>query len=157
MSKEKILIRPATPADAPQMRELLPRLAEFQLPTRRRAEDLWRSDEAMLLSWVAGNEPDFFAHVAILNDQVIGTVFVRMREELLSHEPSAHLEVLVMAQQAEGRGIGGKLVEAAEDEAKRRGAASMTLHVFANNERARRLYDRAGYDGELLRYIKDFD
>ena len=30
----------------------------------------------------------------------------------------------------------------------------MTLHVFAVNERARRLYEQAGYDGELMRYIK---
>jgi ribosomal protein S18 acetylase RimI-like enzyme len=30
------------------------------------------------------------------------------------------------------------------------------LHVFATNERARRLYERAGFDGELLRYIKRF-
>jgi ribosomal protein S18 acetylase RimI-like enzyme len=32
----------------------------------------------------------------------------------------------------------------------------MTLHVFANNERARSVYDRFGYSGELLRYVKRF-
>ena len=30
----------------------------------------------------------------------------------------------------------------------------MTLHAFANNERARSVYDRAGWNGELLRYVK---
>jgi ribosomal protein S18 acetylase RimI-like enzyme len=30
----------------------------------------------------------------------------------------------------------------------------MTLHVFANNERARSVYERTGYAGELLRYVK---
>jgi len=33
----------------------------------------------------------------------------------------------------------------------------MTLHVFASNARARGLYERCGYTGELLRYIKQLD
>ena len=49
------------------------------------------------------------------------------------------------------------LLDAAEKEAAAHGALTMTLHVFANNARARGFYDRAGYDGELMRYIKILD
>ena len=35
-----------------------------------------------------------------------------------------------------------------------RGARSMSLHVFSTNMRARAVYERLGYDGELMRYIK---
>ena len=42
----------------------------------------------------------------------------------------------------------------AEQQAASHGARSMTLHVFARNARARRLYEAAQYDGELLRYLK---
>ncbi|MDX1482776.1 MAG: GNAT family N-acetyltransferase, partial [Woeseiaceae bacterium] len=57
----------------------------------------------------------------------------------------------------EGRGVGAALLEIAEQDARRQGAETMTLHVFAVNQRARRLYEKAGYEGELMRYIKPLD
>ena len=54
----------------------------------------------------------------------------------------------------EGRGIAKALLAMAETAARDLGAGSMSLHVFAVNARARGLYERAGYDGELMRYIK---
>ncbi len=44
-----------------------------------------------------------------------------------------------------GRGIGTALLDAAEDEARARGAARLTLTVSVENARARRLYARHGY------------
>ena len=73
-----------------------------------------------------------------------GLAVIRLREELLSHEPSAHLEVLTVAEGAEGRGIGKALVRAAEEGARDRGALSMSLHVFGVNTRARRVYEKLG-------------
>ena len=150
-------IRLATPKDGEQIRALLPRLANFELPRRRNPEDLWRGDEAMLLNWLQGAEPDLFAFVAERDEQILGTAIVRLRSELLSHEPSAHLEVIVTAAAAEGKGIASGLLREAEREAKNRGAQTLTLHVFANNTRARGLYEKFGYDGELIRYIKTLD
>ena len=49
------------------------------------------------------------------------------------------------------------MLTAAEKAAQAEGALTMTLHVFSVNERARGLYERAGYDGELMRYIKRLD
>lgn len=149
-------VREASPADVEAMRRLLPRLAAFDLPARRAPEDLWRDDERMLLRWRDGGEPELFAHVAVNGDeQILGLAVVRLREELLSHAPSAHLEVLAVAQEAEGRGMGKALVTAAEGKARAQGAETMTLHVFGVNVRARGMYERLGYDGELMRYIKE--
>ena len=58
------------------------------------------------------------------------------------------------AEGAEGQGIGQALLNAAEAAAGEHGAQTITLHVFSTNSRARRLYERSGYDGELIRYIK---
>jgi len=148
-------VREATVEDIEPIRALLPRLAAFELPQRRSPEDLWRGDEEMLLRWVDGREPSLYSWIAVSEDSVLGVVVIRLRDELLSHEPGAHLEVLAVAYGAEGRGIGQALVRAAEHGARDKGAHSMTLHVFGVNTRARGMYEKLGYDGELLRYIKE--
>ncbi len=149
-------IREASPADLDAIRRLLPRLAAFDLPARRAPEDLWRGDEEMLLRWRDGREPDLVAHVAVdSDDSILGIAVTRLRKELLSEAPSAHLEILAVAETAEGRGMGKALVTAAEAAVRGRGAETMTLHVFGVNTRARRMYEKLGYDGELIRYIKD--
>lgn len=55
---------------------------------------------------------------------------------------------------AEGRGAGRTLVEAAEAWARSEGLDLITLNVFANNERARALYQRLGYAPDTLHYVK---
>jgi len=149
-------VREASPADVEAIRSLLPRLAAFDLPQRRSPEDLWRGDEQMLLRWRDGEEPDLVAHVAVGGDEhVLGVAVTRLRKELLSHAASAHLEVLAVAAGAEGRGMGKALVTAAEEAVRALGAESMTLHVFGVNARARGMYEKLGYEGELIRYIKE--
>ena len=139
------------------MLELFPRRASFDVPDNRNPEHLWGDDARMLADWASGNRDDCFVHVAKDEDGgVLGVAMVTLKPELLSHAPSAHLEVLVVASDAEGRGVGGSLLATAEEEARKRGALSMSLHVFARNQRARKVYERAGYDGELIRYIKSF-
>lgn len=86
--------------------------------------------------------------------RLLGFTMVTLRPELLSHEASAHLEAIAVSKAAEGGGVARALLESAERGAMAQGARSITLHVFANNGRARQFYDRNGYDGELMRYIK---
>ena len=137
------------------MMALMPRLSEFEIPDSRDPEHLWRDDAALLQSWIAGVADDCLVHIAEDNDGVIlGLTLVRLRPEPLSHEPSAHLEAIAVAKGAEGKGIAKALLDTAEDEARRHGAQTMTLHVFSTNARARRFYERSGYDGEIIRYIK---
>jgi GNAT superfamily N-acetyltransferase len=157
MERLVLKILKATAADCEDMLELFPRLASFDLPHNRNPEHLWADDARLLTEWASGNRDDCFVHSAKDEDgRVLGVTMVTLKPELLSHAPSAHLEVLVVAADAEGQGVGGSLLAAAEKEARKRGALSMSLHVFARNQRARNVYERAGYDGELIRYIKSF-
>jgi len=138
-----------------QMIALLPELANFDIPERRKPDHLWHGDKEMIQEWMDGNRPESFCCVALSDEgEVAGLSFVTLREELLSHEPSAHLEVLVVSPKWRRHGLGERLSEAAEVEAKKRGAESITLHVFRKNERARALYKKLGYDEELLRCSK---
>jgi ribosomal protein S18 acetylase RimI-like enzyme len=148
-------IRPATPTDVDTILDLFPRLAAFELPANRSAEDLWRGDAELLRSWSMGQAPQCMVHVAVDRQQaILGIAMAQLREELLSHAPSAHLEVIVVRDDAEGQGIGKALIHTIEQAVREQGAQSMTLHVFATNTRARAVYERLGYNGELIRYIK---
>jgi ribosomal protein S18 acetylase RimI-like enzyme len=151
-------IRPATAADVDQILELFPRLAAFELPAKRSAEDLWRGDAELLRAWGAGAAPQCLVYVAADTEHdIVGIAMAQLREELLSHAPSAHLEVLVVRDDAEGQGIGKALIHTIEQAVQEQGARSITLHVFASNTRARAVYERMGYQGELIRYIKHLD
>lgn len=151
----KYKIRSAIAADGDAMLALMPRLAEFQIPESRNPEHLWRDDAALLRTWIAGDTDDCLVHVAEDDDGVIlGLTLVRLRREALSHEPSSHLEAIAVVKEAEGKGVARALLDTAEDEAMRRGARTMTLNVISTNIRARRFYERSGYDGEMIRYIK---
>ena len=152
-----ISVESADPQDCEAMLELFPRLASFELPDGRNPGHLWGGDAEMLRDWATTGNDDCLVHVAKETDgSIVGVTMVTLRPELLSHAPSAHLEALAVAEKAEGKGVGKALLEAAEAGARERGALSMSLHVFSTNKRARRVYERAGYDEELIRCIKPF-
>ena len=152
-----IRVEAAEPQDCEAMLELFPRLASFELPNGRNPGHLWGGDAEMLRDWARTGKYDCLVHVAKdSNGVIVGVTMVTLGPELLSDAPSAHLEVIAVAENAEGRGVGKALLDAAETGARERGALSMSLHVFATNARARRVYERAGYDEELIRCIKPF-
>ncbi|VUX55468.1 putative GCN5-related N-acetyltransferase [uncultured Woeseiaceae bacterium] len=149
-------VRSGVNEDGEAILALMPRLAAFDVPNSRNPVDLWRSDAAMLQRWLDGKASECFVHVAVDDARkMLGFTLVSLRPELLSHEPSAHLEAIVVGEGAEGMGVGRALLAAAESEANSQGALTITLHVFASNTRARGFYEQSGYDGELLRYIKE--
>ena len=149
-------VRSAASDDGDAILALMPRLASFDVPESRNPVDLWRSDAVVFQRWLDGQAAECFVHVAVDDAQkIVGFTLVSLRPELLSHEPSAHLEAIAVGEGAEGMGVGQALLAAAENEAKAHGALTITLHVFANNTRARGFYEKSGYDGELIRYIKE--
>jgi ribosomal protein S18 acetylase RimI-like enzyme len=151
-------IRPATPEDQARLLELLPLLADFDIPQARKPEDLWLGDVPLLKAVLAGNTDQSFLDVAVNEeDYVLGLALITMREELLSHMPSAHLEAIVVSPEARGMGLGRTLLQHTEAAVKKRGAHSLSLHVFNKNQRAKSLYTSHGFDNELIRAIKWLD
>lgn len=152
-------IRPGRMTDVDAIAALLPELAAFEVPAGRNARDLWEGDLATLHRWRDGLEPQVMVHVAEATagdneGDVEGFTIVRLREELMSHAPSSHLEAIVVAENARGTGLGKQLLANAEQRAQSAGAKTITLHVFGNNERARAVYRKSGYSEELIRDIK---
>lgn len=149
-------VQAARPDQLEAMLELFPRLASFSVPQGRNPRDLWEGDAVLLRQWATQGLDDSIVLVALEQERVLGVAFARFRKEALSQQPGAHLEVLAVAEGAEGRGIGGALLAAIEAAVVEGGALSLTLNVFMNNTKARGLYGKHGYDEELLRCIKRF-
>jgi len=147
-------IRMATSNDVDDIIAIMPRLADFDVPQNRNPDHLWQGDLKMVHQWAAGERNDVDMCVASTANKVVGVAMLSEREELLSSEPSVHLEVLALEKSAEGFGIATALMDEVEKLARQRGAKSVTLHVFANNTKARGLYERKGFDSELIRCIK---
>jgi ribosomal protein S18 acetylase RimI-like enzyme len=61
---------------------------------------------------------------------------------------------LVVRPGRRGAGIGAALLDAVEEEARRRGVAAIDLMVAGPNEGARRFYERAGFRPDLVTYRK---
>ena len=153
----EITFRSAEQADTQTLAHMLPQLADFDIPSNRQPEQLWASDLELLNAILAGQKPDSFIEVAVDPERpkaVLGLAMITLRAELFSHEPSAHLEALVVNADARGLGIGRKLLAHAEHCVRARGARTLTLHVFRNNHRARSLYDAFDFDSELIRAVK---
>lgn len=79
--------------------------------------------------------------VAAVEDEIVG--FCVVKSDL--RKPTASLLAVAVTSTFIGRGVGAKLVEAAEHDAVSRGFRTLRLEVRPDNRRAIRFYERAGY------------
>jgi len=70
---------------------------------------------------------------------------------LLAPDTEADVQTIAVAAQAQGRGVGGILIDALIAEAARRSAGSLLLEVRANNEPAIALYTKRGFERIAIR------
>ncbi|WP_132220921.1 GNAT family N-acetyltransferase [Laceyella sacchari] len=64
---------------------------------------------------------------------------------------------MAVAKEAEGKGVGKSLMRFAEKWAKEQGYGTIVLYVFANNKKARSLYEKMNYTEETIKYVKILD
>ena len=157
-SSPQFSMRNAIRTDLPRILALLPLLADFNIPKNRNADDLWSADARLAADILSDMATSAFIDVAEDSDgDIAGVIMVSLREELLSHAPSAHLEAIVVSPNARGRGLGKRLMQHCEQRVRAMDARSLSLHVFTNNKRARALYTSVTFDEELIRAIKWLD
>jgi ribosomal protein S18 acetylase RimI-like enzyme len=98
--------------------------------------------------WQANlTDPDVAIHIAKEGDELAG--FVELAPKKLPYETSApaiELRRLYLRSSAHGRGIAHELMKWALTEAAERGAQEVILSVYVHNHRARRFYERFGFE-----------
>lgn len=150
-----IEIRPATIADGAWILPLSARLHDFGPPPWRPREAMDAAVAAAVEAALRAPEEGQIVLVALASDgERLGFVHVHSAVDYFTHEEHSHVSDLAITREAEGRGVGRALMEAAESWAASRGHRLLTLNVFDSNQRARRLYDRLGYQPDTTKLVK---
>ncbi|SOC50525.1 Ribosomal protein S18 acetylase RimI [Blastococcus aggregatus] len=134
-----IRIRPAVPADGP-------RLVFLDRAT-------WSPENAV--APLPADDADFFERrppgdVLVAEDAggVVGYTQFGRPTPLASNEHVLHIQGLAVDPPAQRRGVARQLLDAAAEEAARRGVRKLGLRVLGGNTAARALYESAGFEVE---------
>ena len=149
----RIEMRRATHADERILIALANRLAEFVLPDWRTGDEIATADGRAMLAAVHAGDAENDVYIAERDGEVVGCLHVLTDTDFFGMR-HAHISVVATTAAAEGTGVGQALLAYAEDWARQRKLGLLTLNVFESNSRARRVYERAGFTPEILKYAK---
>jgi GNAT superfamily N-acetyltransferase len=150
MSGPGTAIRPVRPGDAPIVAELLRQLGYPQ--------DDPAAVAARIRAWDA--DPASAVYAAEAGGDVHGLVAVHVCPYFERPGAWGRIVALVVADHARGKGIGGRLVAAAEAFAAGRGCVRMEVTSNARRSEAHEFYRRRGYvdqEGRSSRFVRELD
>lgn len=148
-------IRPLTNEDSEFVVQVAPRLYTGQTASPRdpaRMQAYFAAFTPADLTRDAGTE----AFVATMQgaDTPLGLLVIKPDFDYFTDHPRAYVEILVVAAEAEGRGVGRVLMDHAEHWGREHGCHEVVLDVFANNPSAIAFYERIGFAPDHLRMSK---
>ena len=153
-TSSRVWIRLATPADREFVLALADRLAAFDRPSWRTADEIAEGDRRALVDAFERPVEGTELFVAELDAAAAGTLLMLTLEDYFTQEKHGHVSVLAVTKAAEGRGVGSALMAHAEGWTRARGYRRLTLGVFETNRRAQALYERVGFVPEIRNYVK---
>ncbi|MDP2320007.1 MAG: GNAT family N-acetyltransferase [Acidobacteriota bacterium] len=152
-NNEGIAIRAASAADRDFVLALADRLVSFDVPAFRSKAEFADGDRRALAEWFRELKPDEALFIAELNGHSAGCAYLVTLVDFFTERPHAHVSVLAVTAEAEGRGVGSALLDHCQAWARQRGSDHLTLNALVTNARARGLYERRGFAGEYIRYV----
>jgi GNAT superfamily N-acetyltransferase len=148
-----VTIRAAEAADRTFVLDLAERLVSFDVPHWRDKPELVEGDRRALAQWFDARKNDEALFIAELDGVPAGCAFLVTLIDYFNERPHAHLSVLAVTADAEGKGAGSALLDRSIAWAKERKSDRLTLSALVTNARARALYERKGFAGEYIRYV----
>lgn len=151
-----VTIRRVRTSDTSFILNLLPSLADPELPHWRDPEVMLDIDKRILKAEIEEGNTDnaiFIAEDTKTQEQ-LGFVFLEVGTDYYYPEPHGHVADIIVAPTARGRGIGKLLMKKAEEWTKESGYSLLTLNVFNDNDKARKLYSSLGFRPDMTKYGK---
>ncbi len=149
-----ITIRPLSPADRPFYASIVDRLTPVETAAQR--DPVTMSEFNRRVATGEAPEPagaETFLAVGLAGEP-LGVLSLNPTRDYFTGQERAYISVLVVAEEAEGRGVGTALLQHAEAWALVHGYTEVSLDVFASNTRARAFYERTGYRPDWLHLVK---
>ncbi|MGY3040241.1 ribosomal protein S18 acetylase RimI-like enzyme [Rhodanobacter sp. TND4EL1] len=155
MTDPALLIRLAEEEDDDFILAQVPRFVDFALPPWRRRHECLQGIRDDLLRHLDDQPPNSYLFVAEDADgERAGFIHLQRTTDFFTGRSNCHVSDIAVAASHERRGVGRLLLAHAEAWAARHQCQLVTLAVFPGNQRARALYESAGYAPDLLRLAK---
>lgn len=153
---QELLLRAAGPDDDAFILDLASRFVDFELPKWRRRNVVLEGIRRDLARHLEEQPPGSFLFVA--EDESTGErvafLHLQLVTDFFTGHQNCHISDLAVLPSHEGKGIARALLDHAERFARQHRCERLQLAVFPGNERARKLYEAAGYGIEMLRMVK---
>jgi ribosomal protein S18 acetylase RimI-like enzyme len=150
-----IHIRPFTSSDTDFIESLIPRFSEFDLPPWRGRDEIDKANIASLKKAMETPEPG--SAIFIAEDEMgkrAGFLHLQIQTDYFNGTKNAYISDIAVDSAFEGQGIGRILLDKAEDWAREQDCSLLTLYVFSDNSRARKVYEKLGFKEEVTKYVK---
>ena len=153
--QSEITIRDATLEDRDFVLNTVHRLAYYGTPAWRTIQEIVTQEQRGLQNFFSLPEPGAALFVAERHGEGrVGYVFLEVREDYFTERPVGHINSIAVIENADGQGVGSALMRAAEDWARENGFSHLSLNVFPDNYRARKIYESRNFRVETVHYVK---
>ncbi|MBI5952724.1 MAG: GNAT family N-acetyltransferase [Chloroflexi bacterium] len=150
-----IHIRLFTLSDTDFIESLIPRFSEFDLPSWRTPDEIDNANLASLKKAMETPEPG--SAIFIAEDETgkrAGFLHIQIQTDYFNGSKVVYISDVAVDSSFEGQGVGRILLDQAEAWAREQGCSLLTLYVFSNNSRARKVYEKLGFKEEVTKYVK---
>ncbi|MDX2070849.1 MAG: GNAT family N-acetyltransferase [Haliscomenobacter sp.] len=144
-----ILTRPATVEDLDTLLHFEQGIVAAERPfdpTLKAGEIHYYDLKALILA------PESEVIVATSGSEIVGSGYaqIRLAKDYNAHKRFAYLGFMYVKPEFRGRGVNGLVLEALTHWIKGQGIAEIRLEVYAENEAAKKAYEKAGFTPNLL-------
>jgi len=104
------------------------------------------------------NDPSPDTEIFVVEEEtgeLLGFLEVKPHKDFLSGIEQGNIVAIAVSSKGEGKGVGKRLMEKAEEWAHQKGYHQIILNVFAKNDRAVNFYKHLNYETEVLKMVKE--
>ena len=152
-----IRVRPARNDDEEDrvfLRAMAPRLETGMPPWISEGALAAAVERSVLEALQARREGEVILMAEDAHGRRLGFIYATISRDGLIGQPLGYVSEFAVAADAEGRGAGRALLDAAEHWSLERGTEAMMLRVFCTNVHARAVYEHLGYEPDVLQLRK---
>lgn len=149
-----VRVRSARATDRAFVLSTAARLADFGPPAWRTPDEIIDGEARTLRDFFESSDDGSTLLIAELAERRVGFALVEELRDYFSLERHGHVGILAVSAGAEGQGVAGALLRAAESWARDRGFRTLTLNVFSGNRHARDVYEHMGFQEDTVKYVK---